>query len=223
MSYYTATFVSISKTGNVFWNISRLGSTYWLQSIRKSDTRNFCLFVYLQVTTTKVNFCFWKHCSQAQQVLFENQLLLRKMLVSFFSSNIPLYIRKNPVEKLRKVLEFERKTYTPVGLKFIFEKIKFNVLHYIQHDFIHQRQGSVKIRLACSKPLLLTISSSNIVTHSNGFIKGDKHFFLKKVGVANVLLKLYYLQSRVETQYRQMIYFTPNNIKHFIERSRVTY
>ena len=27
-------------------------------------------------------------------------------------------------------------------------------------------QGLVKIRLACSKPLLLTISSSDIVTHS---------------------------------------------------------
>ena len=41
-------------------------------------------------------------------------------------------------------------------------------------------QGSVKIRLACSKALLLIISSSNIVTNSNGFIKGDKHFFSYK-------------------------------------------
>ena len=41
-------------------------------------------------------------------------------------------------------------------------------------------QGSVKIRLACSKALLLTISSSNIVTHSNGYIKGDKYFFFYK-------------------------------------------
>ena len=37
-------------------------------------------------------------------------------------------------------------------------------------------QGSVKIRLACSKALLLTISSSNIVTHFNGYIKGGKCF-----------------------------------------------
>ena len=33
----------------------------------------------------------------------------------------------------------ELKTYTPVGPKFVFEKIKFKVLHYIQHDFICQR------------------------------------------------------------------------------------
>ena len=84
-------------------------------------------------------------------------------------------------------------------------------------------QGSVKIRLACSKALLLTISCSNIVTHSNGYIKGDKYFFFIKVGSANVLLKLDYLQSRVETQYRKIIFITPSNIKHFIERSSVTY
>ena len=33
----------------------------------------------------------------------------------------------------------ELKTYTPVGPKFVFEKIKFNALHYIQHYFIGQR------------------------------------------------------------------------------------
>ena len=58
------------------------------------------------------------------------------MLASFFSFNIPLYIEKNPVEKLCKVLEMEVKTYTPVGPKFVSEKIKFKVLHYTQHDFI---------------------------------------------------------------------------------------
>ena len=87
-------------------------------------------------------------------------------------------------------------------------------------------QGSVKIRLACSKALLLTISSSNIVTHSNGYIKGDKYFynfFFIKVGAANVLVKLNYLQSRVETQYRKIIFITPSNIKRFIERSRETF
>ena len=41
---------------------------------------------------------------------------------------------------------------------------------------LFKAQGLVKIRLACSKALLLTISSSNIVTQSNGYIKGDKHF-----------------------------------------------
>ena len=45
-------------------------------------------------------------------------------------------------------------------------------------------------------------------THSHGYVKGDKYFFFIKgdkylffikVGVTNVLLKLNYLQSRVDT------------------------
>ena len=66
------------------------------------------------------------------------------MLVLFCSSNIPLYNEKNPVEKLCKVLEMELKAYTPVGPKYVFEKIKFKVLHYIQHDFIRQHLGLSK-------------------------------------------------------------------------------
>ena len=41
-------------------------------------------------------------------------------------------------------------------------------------------QGSVKFRLTCSKALLLTISSSNIVTHSNGYIKGGNYLLFYK-------------------------------------------
>ena len=60
------------------------------------------------------------------------------MLASFFTSNIPLHIEQNPVKKM------ELKMYTPVGLKLVFEKIKFKVLHYIEHDFIRQRPGPSK-------------------------------------------------------------------------------
>ena len=82
--------------------------------------------------------------------------------------------------------------------------------------------GSAKIRLTCSKALLLTNASSNIVTHSNGCIKNNKYFFIK-VGVANDLLKLNYLQSRAEAQYRKIIFITPSIIEHFIETSSATY
>ena len=56
-----------------------------------------------------------------------------------------MYIGKNSVEKLCKVLEMELKTYTPVSLKFVFEKIKFKILHYIQHDSIRQPPGLSKV------------------------------------------------------------------------------
>ena len=92
------------------------------------------------------------------------------MLISLFSSNITLYIeKKNPVKKLCKVLEMELKTYTPVGLKFVFEKIKFKTLHYIQHNFIRQPLELSKDQISIFKALLLTISSSNIVIHPNSY------------------------------------------------------
>ena len=77
------------------------------------------------------------------------------MLVFFLSSNIRLYIGKNPVEKLCKVLEMELKTYIPVSLKFVFEKIKFKVLYYIQHGFIRQRPGLSKDQISMFKSLAI--------------------------------------------------------------------
>ena len=47
--------------------------------------------------------------------------------------------------------------------------------------------------------------------------------FYVKVGAANVLLKLNYLKSIVETQHSKIIFITPSNIKHFTERSSMTY
>ena len=35
----------------------------------------------------------------------------------------------------------ELKTYYPIGQTFVFERIEFEVLHYIQYDFIRQRLG----------------------------------------------------------------------------------
>ena len=50
----------------------------------------------------------------------------------------------------------ELKTYTPVGLKFVSEKIKFNVLQrYILHDFIRQRPGLSKDQISMFKSLVI--------------------------------------------------------------------
>ena len=53
--------------------------------------------------------------SKEQHDLFPNEPFLRKILVSFFRSNIPLYIEKILMEKLYKVLEVELKMYTSYG------------------------------------------------------------------------------------------------------------
>ena len=46
----------------------------------------------------------------------------------------------------------ELKTYTPIGTKFVFGKIKIIIFNMISFA---NAQGSVKLRLACSKVLLL--------------------------------------------------------------------
>ena len=88
------------------------------------------------------------------------------MLVSFLALIFPHTLEGIPWENY-KVLEMELKTYT-------------RVLHYIQHNFIRQRPGLSKDKITCPKALLLTISSSNIVTHSNDYIKGDNISFFNK-------------------------------------------
>ena len=42
----------------------------------------------------------------------------------------------------------ELKTYTPVNLKFVFEKIKFKVLYYVQHNFTRQCLGLSKDQIS---------------------------------------------------------------------------
>ena len=121
---------SVSKTTKIFWDF--LCSTYCLQSMRKSDTRNFCLFVYLRSYIDKSRFSFFTNSAiKPQLVLLANEPIFAKNTSIIFSSNISLHIGKNPGKKLCRVLKMELKMYTSVCLKFVFEKIKFKVLHYI--------------------------------------------------------------------------------------------
>ena len=101
----------------------------------------------------KVNVPFYKQCSQAETRLICKRTILPQNASIFFLALIFLYIseKKKTVEKLCKVLEMELKTYTPASPKFIFEKIKFKVLHYIQHNFIRQHPGFSKKQASSSK------------------------------------------------------------------------
>ena len=48
----------------------------------------------------------------------------------------------------------ELKTYYPIGQKFVFERIEFEVVHYIQYDFIRQRPGLSKDQTSIFKSFL---------------------------------------------------------------------
>ena len=130
---------------------------------------------------------------KAQHVLFVNEPFSRRMLVFFLSLVFFYTVKKNLVGKLCKVLEMELKRYTPVGPKFIFQKIKFDILHYIQHDFICQRLGLSKGQTSMFKRVtinyLLRLKDYEILlrTHSDGsrrqiflFYNRQQKFFLHK-------------------------------------------
>ena len=195
MSYYTGTFlggahwfgVSFPKLQTfceIFWGLHVDYSLY----VKTMLTRIFCL-ISCKVIMTKLNFVFANSVVKSQNIVFANQPFLRKMLVLVFTINITLYIEKNLVEKLCKVLEMELCPKFSVSPKFVFEKSTFKVLHYIQRDFIHQQPGFSKDQTSMFKSLVINfISSSNIVTHSNGYIWSNNYFFIR-VDAANVFLK----------------------------------
>ena len=81
--------------------------------------------------------------------------------------------------------------------------IIFNMISSVNY------QGSVKIGLACSKTLLLTISCSNIVPHPNSYMKDNKYFFFYKnrCGKCSPEPKLFTMQSR-DTKQKDHIYHT---------------
>ena len=124
-----------------------------------------CLFTKLQ--RHKKSFVFRNSVVKIQRVLFGNEPFLRKMLESFFSSNIPLYIGKNPVEKLLRFWKWNLKRTPQSASNSFLRKSNFMFcIIFKMVSFVNAR-GSVKI-------------SSNIVTHSNCYIKSDKYFFLYK-------------------------------------------
>ena len=134
LSYYTGTFlVGAHWFGAASPKLQTFSGIFWVLEI-------FVCLCICEVTTKKVNFCFYKQCSQATTFLICKQPIFAQNASIVFSS-IPLYIEKNPVENLCKLLEMELKTNTPVGPKFVFEKVIFKVLHFIQHNFIQKHPG----------------------------------------------------------------------------------
>ena len=111
---------SISKTANIFWNF--LGSTYWLQSIRKNDSRNFCLFA---------NFCFFgQYATNIRRQIF----LFYKSRWGKSSLEIKLWSRVR-VDTIHKDHIYHTKQY-----QIFHGKIKCELLNLEGH-----KMGTIKI------------------------------------------------------------------------------
>ena len=79
MSFYTATsLIGAHRFGVPFAKLQTFLKYFELfiltQSIRTKDTRNFCLFVYLQSNNDKSKFLVFRNSAvKPQHVLFENE------------------------------------------------------------------------------------------------------------------------------------------------------
>ena len=106
---YTATFlVGAHRFGVPFPKLQTFFGIFWVPPINyslwKNNTKNFALFVYFQSYNNKNKFLFLLTVQSRCSTSFVNKPFLRKMLVPFFSFNVPLYIRfgcKNYVRFLK--------------------------------------------------------------------------------------------------------------------------
>ena len=162
MSYYTRTFsVGAHWFGVPFQKLQTFSGIFWVLPSDYSLYEKTILgsFVYLficQVTVTKVNIHFLKLCTEAATRLISEWAIFAQNTSIVFSSIIPLYIETNPDEKLCKVREMKLKKAHTCRAKIRFREnqnfnfcIIFNIISFVN------AQGSVKIRLACQKVLIL--------------------------------------------------------------------
>ena len=85
----------------------------WTAVYSKNSTWDCCLFIYLQSYNDKRKFSFLQTVQPSRNTSYlRTSRFCAKY--NFSSSNILLYIEKNPVEKLCKALEMELKKYIPV-------------------------------------------------------------------------------------------------------------
>ena len=138
-------FPKLKTYSGIFWVLLIDYSLY-----EKTIPGNFVYLFICEVTTTKVNFRFYKWCSQAATRLICEQVVLCK--ISFDSFNIPLYIERNHVARFwkwnlkRTFQSVQNSFWGKLNLKFL---IIFNMISFAY------TQGLVKIRLAYSKVLLV--------------------------------------------------------------------
>ena len=130
-----------------------MGSTYWLQSIQKNDTTNFCLLAYLRSYNDKSKFLFLETVQPSYDTSYLRASYFCVNFPYHFLANIPLYIGKISWKNYVRFWKWNLNS-TPQLVKNSFLRKSnskfcfiFNMISFVN------AQGSVKIRLACSKAL----------------------------------------------------------------------
>ena len=213
-SYYIVTFQQIPiDLGFHFQNQKHFPEYFGFYLLTTIYMKKKILGIYFficEVKKIKANFRSYKQFSLAEtrliceRVIFPKNASQYRLLALIF----PCILKKIPWKNYVRFWTWNFK-HTPQLAQNLFlskSNLKFSILFNII-SFVNV-QSSVKIRLVCSRVLLLISSSSNIVIHSNGYTKGDKYFFSIKLGAANVLLKLNFLLSIVDKILKNYVFYT---------------
>ena len=145
---------SISKTANIFWDI--LGSFYWIQFMRKNDTRNFYSFVYFETYNDKSKFSFLQKLQSRGNTFYLWTSHFYVKCWYHFSAIIFFYtLKKLPWENYTGFWKWNLKR-TPQSARNSFS-IKSNLKFCIRFNVIlfANAYGSVKIKLACSNVFVI--------------------------------------------------------------------
>ena len=145
---------SISKTTKIFWNI--FGSTFWLESTQKNETRNVCLFVYLRSYNSKSNFSFLQTVQSSRSTSYLRKSHFCAKCSYHFLALIFLYtLKKIPWENHVRFRKLNLKR-TPQSAQNSFlrkSNLKFCII-FNTISFANAKRSVIKIRLAYSKVFL---------------------------------------------------------------------
>ena len=126
----------------------------------KNDNSNFSLFVYLRSYSGKSEFSFLETVqSSGNMSFFRTSHFCAKCYYRFLALTSFIHCKKIPLKNYVKFQKWNLKCTPELAYNSFLKKsnlkfcIMFNLISFVN------AQGSIKIRLTCSRALLLTISS----------------------------------------------------------------
>ena len=152
--WFGVPFSKLQRSSGMFW-VLPIDYNLYVKAI-------LGIFVFLficEVTTTKVNFRFDKHCSQAARRLLLTSNFCTKCLHHFISLIFFYTLKKIPRKKYVSLWKWNLKRTLQSAQNSFSRKSNSEFCIIFNISFVNAK-GSVKIRLACLKVLLLINYSS---------------------------------------------------------------
>ena len=161
MTYCTRTFsVGALWFGVPFPKLQTFSGTFWVLPVDYSLYEKTILeiFVYLficEFTMTKVNFRFYKQCSQAATQLFCERAIFAQNANRFLALIFHYKMKKIPWKNYLRFWKWNLKCTHQSAQNSFLRKSNLKFCIIFKMISFANAQGTVKVRLPCSKILLL--------------------------------------------------------------------